>query len=287
VCDGAPVRVITPSDPPPTYSDPDAVVIVDTGSWSQLEPVQEWLKGRHAEAMIVDHHVQGDEAVAPVRHIDTKSASACQIVAELCRRVLGIKSIGELPAEVAHVLYLGVASDTGWFRHSNVSPEVMHAAAELLRAGADHVRLYQLTEQQSTAGRLKLQARALDSLRLLDGGRLAVMMLSLRDYESCGAEPGESGGLVDLPQTIPTVQVTALLTEVPPQGAGSGPMTKISLRSKPPGARGHAVDVNVVTRALGGGGHVRAAGARVAMTMEQTQAEVLRLVSQQTATWNG
>lgn len=257
----------------------DAVVVVDTGSWSQLEPFREWLTPRREQTFLIDHHVQGDGEVARRRHIDTAAAAACQPAAELCRILLEKPSLAALPRDVAHLLYLGLATDTGWFRHSNVTHRVMETAGSLLDAGADNVALYQVVEQRESPSRLRLLSRALASLELHEQGRLAIMSLTRRDFAEAGAQAGESGGFVDFGQSITGVQVTALLTEASPgeYGPGIGPVTKISLRSKPTHP---AVDVNAVTRTLGGGGHVRAAGARPALSMDRAKAEVIRLVGE-------
>jgi phosphoesterase RecJ-like protein len=282
VAGDTPYRILGERGPPPDVT-PDAVMVLDTGSWAQLEAVQEWLSQRREIAAVVDHHMQGDPEVAGRLHIDTGAAAVCQPVARLCCDVLASAEPCKLPPDVAEALYLGLATDTGWFRHSNVSRAVMNLAGELLDAGADHVRLYQFVEQQETASRLKLLSRALASLELFDKDRLVVMTINKKDFGETGAQPGESGGFVDFGQSIPTVQVTCLLTEASPtefgQGGQTGPLTKVSLRSKP---TDHAVDVNVIAKALGGGGHVRAAGARTMMTIDQTKAEIIRLVMEQT-----
>lgn len=268
----------------------DAVLVLDTGSWTQLEAVQPWLASRRAMTSVVDHHVSGNPEVASRLHIDTNAAAVCQPAAELARLVLDLPSLSALPADVAEAFYLGLATDTGWFRHSNVSRGVMETAGQLLDAGADHTRLYRLIEQRETPERLKLLARALASLELLDEGRLAVMKLSRKDFDQTKAQPGESGGFVDFGQSIPTVLVTCVLTEAAPgeygpsSGTADAPVTKVSLRSKPIGGPSNTgVDVNVLAKELGGGGHVRAAGARTTMNLEQTAARVLELMRRQTA----
>lgn len=269
---------------PPEVEGVDAVVVLDTGSWSQLEAAHEWLAPRREMTVLVDHHVQGDAEVAAHRVIDTSAAAVCQPVAELCRLILNVPDRTQLPADVAEPLYLGLCTDTGWFRHSNVSRAVMQCAGDLLEAGADHVRLYQSIEQRESLTRLRLLSRALATLELHDNGRLAIMSLTRKDFAESGAQPGESGGFVDFGQSVATVEVTCLLTEATPSDYGpgapaSGPLTKISLRSK---ASGHEVDVNRIAKSLGGGGHVRAAGARTTKSIEDTKAEVVRLVQEQT-----
>lgn len=265
------------ADGPPVVEGLDAVVVVDTGSWMQLEPVRGWLESHHDKAAVIDHHVQGDAGVAPRRHIDTSAAAACQPVAELCRLLLGASGLSGLPSNVAEASYLGLATDTGWFRHSNVSKAVMATAGELIEAGANPVHLYQVLEQNETPSRLHLLARALASLEVFDHGRIAVMRLTREDFRAAQASPGESGGFVDYGQAIRGVQVTALLTEASPgeYGGGPGPITKISLRSKV------GVDVNAVAKAFGGGGHVQAAGARVGLAMDEAARAVVARVTAQ------
>jgi phosphoesterase RecJ-like protein len=114
------------------------------------------------------------------------------------------------------------------------------------------------------------------------------MCLTRRDFAETEAQPGESGGFVDYTQTIATVRVTALLTEVSGEEAGSGRdgqvLTKISLRSKNPlDASDTDIDVNRVCQTLGGGGHVRAAGARLPMDLAAAKAMVLAAVRQAAA----
>lgn len=275
-----PHRVL-PASGPPADVHPEAVLILDTGSWSQLEPVREWLPSRRAITSVIDHHVQGDPDVASQRHIDTASAAACQPAAELCRLLLGAPSLANLPKAVADTLYLGLATDTGWFRHSNVNHRVMETAGQLLDAGADNVRLYQIVEQRESLARLKLLARALASLELHEGGRVAVLSLTREDFDLTGAQAGESGGFVDFGQSIDGVQVTCLLTEAAPgEYAGAQPggtLTKISLRSKSTPPR---VDVNAIARHFGGGGHVQAAGARSPGSISAVKGEVVKLLGE-------
>jgi phosphoesterase RecJ-like protein len=244
-------------NPPPASFEPDAVVVLDTGAWSQLGDYRPWLDARRDRCALIDHHLNGDAEVASRRVIEPTAAAACQIAAWLCAHLLKIGSPARLPVEVAEPLYLGLATDTGWFRHSNVSPGVMRLAADLLETGVEHERLYELTEQRERPARLHLLARALSTLELTDDG-FALMSLRQGDFEQSGASPGDSGGFLDIVKTVESVRVGVLLTELHPSGEGL--VTKVSMRSK--GGAG-MVDVHRASRRLGGGGHAQAAGARL------------------------
>lgn len=239
--------------------DPDVIIVADTGSWAQLEEVAEWLAPRRGHAAVIDHHRTGDGDVAPRRLIDVEAASTCEPMAEVCTRLLGLDSPARLPPTIASPLYVGLATDTGWFRHSNLRSATLKLAASLLDAGAEHAALYSLIEQSERPARIRLMARALASLEMHAGEQVAALTLTQHDFHDCRADPSDSGGFADIALAIATVKVAVVFTEAF-VGDGKEPVTKVSLRSKE-GPR--AVDVNEVARRFGGGGHVRAAGARV------------------------
>lgn len=262
-------------DGPPDW-EPDAIVVIDTGSWSQLELFQKYLAPRAAKTIVIDHHRRGDADVGERRWIDAGAAAVCQLAAGLSCLLLRVTP-EQLPGHVAVPLFLGLATDTGWFRHSNVDSGVLNLAADLVEAGVKPNELYQNVEQQDTPARLALMGRALSSLKLHDSpigsASIGVMSLTRRDFAETGASASETGGLIDLPQTIASVKVAALLNEA--DGADFGKpgqvVTKISLRSKT-----DAVDVDKVCRTFGGGGHAKAAGAKVDMPIQQAVEAVIR-----------
>ena len=252
--------------------DPDGVIILDTGSWSQLHEVREWLLDRHAIAGVLDHHRQGNPDVAPRRVILPEVAAVCEPAAELCRLLLKLPSIARLPIEVAEPLYLGLATDTGWFRHSNVSPSVMRLAADLLQAGVNHARLYENVEQRDRVSRLRLLARALGSLEMHQQDRVAMMSLTLKDFEDCRAASTDSAGFSELPLACEQVRVSVVLTEAYRTEGEAGHITKVSFRAKSgPGG----VNVAAIAEKLGGGGHIPAAGAKLPLPLAQARQKVL------------
>ncbi|MBX3391254.1 MAG: DHH family phosphoesterase [Phycisphaeraceae bacterium] len=251
--------------------EPDGIVITDTGSWNQLEHVKDWLGPRADRAALIDHHRHGDPASAARRFIDPGSAAACQIAAELARLLLKLPSVTGLPVGIARLCYLGLATDTGWFRHSNTTPSALRLAADLLDAGVDAPELYRIVEQSDREARVRLMARALAGMQLHDRGRFAFMSLTRADFAEFHAEQGDAGGFADHAQAIESVSVVAMFTESDPDSSGA-PVTKVSLRSKD-GEGG--VDVNAVARRFDGGGHIRAAGARIAAPIDQARQMVL------------
>lgn len=266
-------RTIEDNQPLPGAFDPEGILITDTGSWNQLAPFAEFLKPRLDRTTIIDHHLQGDAEIATRRHIDTTAAAAVQPVADICCQLLGLNSASQLPVDIALPLYVGLATDTGWFKHSNVDGRVMTLAGELLEAGVNHTSIFAMLYQRDRTSRFKLMARALESMEVVKEKNAAVMTVTLQDFKDTKAGPGETGGFVDLPQSVAAIRVVALLTE---QHDSDGTFTKLSLRSKPDEWEGKpAVDVNAVCNTLGGGGHARASGAKIRKPLEEAKAMVI------------
>lgn len=263
---------------PASAQDVDAIAVCDTGSWSQLEGLRPWLTGKAASTVIIDHHLHGNAEVAAMRLIDTKAAAASHIVADVATALLKLSPDAPLPLDVATPLYLGLATDTGWLRFSNVTSSTLRQAARLLESGVDHPGLYEMVEQQQRPTRPVLLGRALSSLTMHHGKRLALMTLRDKDLRELGAVGEDTGGFSEPVMSVAGVQVVATLTEMPPPTnapAGSGLLVKVSMRSKP---GPHAVDVAAIASTLGGGGHARAAGIKLFMTVEEAQRTIVEAV---------
>ncbi|GAB4545962.1 MAG: bifunctional oligoribonuclease/PAP phosphatase NrnA [Phycisphaerales bacterium] len=247
----------------------DRVVICDTGARQQVRSAGAFLEGRSAMTTIVDHHRSGDADMAGTRHIDITASAACVLIAELCAELLGT-SPASFDASLAEPIYLGTATDTGWFRHTNTDPRTLRLAADLLERGVDTDRLIRMSEYGDPPGRVELLRRALNGTRLFAGDRAAIMKITAHDLETSGVAQGDTGGIVDVVRSVRTVEVVALLVEI-----GDG-RVKVSMRSK---GGASPVDVASIAQAMGGGGHFHAAGARVEGDMEFADHLVERLLT--------
>jgi len=256
--------------------EPDLVMVLDTGAWAQVAPMRKVIEGRLDRTLIIDHHISGD---IPARHlfIDSTAAACASVVADVLdaladfdptksRRFTDQNPLFVDPA-VTESLFAGIASDTGWFRFSNTTAGTHLLAARLIHAGVDQAELYARLEQTDRPEKLALQVRAMSSLRLLAGGSAAMMVLLAKDFKETGALAEETERFVDIPQAVDSVKMVVLLTE-PPGGAVSSkpPAIRVSFRSKP-GA--NAVNVAEFAQQFGGGGHARAAGAKIEGAIEE------------------
>lgn len=242
-------------------AEPDLVMVLDTGSWSQVDRLAEWLRPRTDRAVIVDHHRSGDPAMAPLRLIDPSCASTTQLLVRVAD-ALGIELAPGGSGSVAEALFIGLATDTGWFRFSNADGAVFECAARLLRSGVEKDRLYRQIEETARPARLRLLARALASLELHAGGAAAIQTLTPEDFAESGGGAEDLSGIVNAPMVIGEVEMSVLVSISEPG------LVKLSFRSKPPIRPGAPfVDVDRFAARYGGGGHVHAAGAKVPGTI--------------------
>jgi phosphoesterase RecJ-like protein len=262
---------VHPRKPELPRGDHDLVVVVDTGAWTQLEVIAPWLRERHAQVIGFDHHARGD-FVAARRVVDVGCGSCTALLARLVDAMgvslaAGADERGR--GSIAEALYMGLATDTGWFRFPNARAAEFALAARLLEAGVDKDAMYQQIEQSSRAERVELQACALSSLEMLSAGRVALMRLRAADFAETGAMLEETAGIVNIPMEIAAVRASILVVEDAQAG-----IIKLSFRSKPADDSGSFIDVNELAARFGGGGHVHAAGAKQQGTLDEVVSRV-------------
>jgi phosphoesterase RecJ-like protein len=256
-----PARRITRFTPPGTaWSGADAIIVMDTGTWNQLDDFGPFLRASPAARVVIDHHLTQDDLGA-LRFVDTTAEATGRLAFE------AITALGQpLSESAAAALHVAVAMDTGWFHHSNTTAATHTLAAELIDAGARPALLYELLFEQNTLGRLKLIGLVLDRLQVTDGGQIAYSEIHRGDYAATGAEPSDSEDLVNYTRSLAGVEVGILFMEQLRGGV------KVSLRSR------SRVDVARVAERFGGGGHRLAAGTRLDGALADARAAVLQAV---------
>lgn len=239
---------------------PDVVCIADACTWLQLEGMRPLIADSGATVVVIDHHPTRD-AMADVEVVDPEAAAAAALVYGLLRA-----AGAAIDATTATYLFTGIAGDTDWFHLPNVTPETLELAAELMRAGARPTHVYEDLHLGDDLAKVHLWGRAIETLHPALDGRAMVMHLTRALFREIGADVGDTEGLINECLRVRGTQVGVMLVET------EGDRVRVSLRSRDP------VNVRTVAERLGGGGHRRAAGARLEGRISDVEAAVLREV---------
>jgi phosphoesterase RecJ-like protein len=230
-------------EPPADLAD-RAIVFLDCGNIDRMPA--DFLKQGNAQILNIDHH-HDNTRFGTLNLVDEDASCTAEIVYELLS-ILGV----ELTPEIASALYVGLITDTGRFMYANTDAKSHRMAAALIDAGVDvHDHFRRLYEHVPVA-KLKLIARALDRIEMKCDGELAFTYISTADYEAAGASEELTEGVIDYLRSLEGIAAAAVVRDQAPGGKRA---RKVSLRSSD-----GIVDVSLIARKQGGGGHTRAAG---------------------------
>lgn len=230
---------------PASLGDYDALFVCDCSTLDRLGAMGQEVLRRPGARVAVDHHVLDEADRRPwTCLIHDAAAPAAGLVAYRLAQALG----ASLPSGALEGLFVSLATDTGWFRYGNAGPEAWAVAAELVAAGVRPERVYGAIYQRNEPSRPFGIAAALQNLEYHRAGRVALAWLAEDSVGELRAGLGETEDVLDILRSVDPVEVVALVTQRAPG------QVKANLRSK------GNLDVNLVARSLGGGGHPRAAG---------------------------
>ena len=247
-------------EPPADLSD-RTVIFLDCGNIDRM-PI-DWLRdGRRM--LNIDHH-HDNTRFADVNLVDVEASSTAEIVFEIIKR-LGV----DVTESIAQALYVGLITDTGMFMYENTDARTHRVAAELIESGVDVNGIFRRLYERVPEAKLKLIARALGRIdRRLDGA-LSTTYLSAEDYAATGADETLTEGIIDFVRGIEGTSVAAVVRDKPDSQREA---RKVSLRSTD-----GSVDVSVIARKMGGGGHRRAAG----FSTDRSYDELVEFLSDET-----
>lgn len=236
----------------------DRLIVLDISDVSRLGQLAEAVRALPVDALVIDHHLPGDEPPGKTMLSDTAACATAELVFDFAReRGLTITT------PIAKSLYTALVTDTGGFRFGNTSPRCLAVAAELLTAGVDPEQMYARIYGSVPLGRLHLLRDALDTLEVDRPHGMAWVKVVAGALERHGVSSEDLDGVVEHPRSIAGVRLALLFRDL-----GHGKV-KVSFRSLA------GVNVNTLARAFGGGGHARASGALISGGLVDVETRVL------------
>ena len=237
----------------PAGIDADTLIVMECSDLSRTGVAG--LDGRFI--INIDHHA-GNRLYGSLNWFDVTAAACGEMVFELIR-ALAIP----LSFEIATHVYLAILTDTGSFHHSNITPRTFDICRQAVEAGVNPAIMARRVFDSNSFGKLKLIGALLDSMELVDSGRLAVLHLDDAMLAACGCTHNDTEGIINLPLTAREIQAVVFFK------AGAKGDVRVSMRSK------YDVDVRLVANEFGGGGHKNAAGFTVSGRIDTVRPTIL------------
>lgn len=237
----------------------DLVIGVDCGNLERLSANLEYYRGK---ILNIDHHISNDY-YGDVNYVDTSAAATAEIIYGLLNE-LKI----DLDINIGTCLFTSLVTDTGGFRHSNVTERTLSIAAKLRALGVNNTYIYTQLFDNKDFEELKAMGLTISKMELIFDGKLALMVIDSKD-----GDVGDSSEVIGYGLKVKGVEVALLIRE-------NEKGVKVSLRSK------NNVDVRKIAEALGGGGHIKAAGITFKdLTLEEVKYKLLRIIEDELKIW--
>lgn len=213
-------------------------IVVDTGS---ADRVSDQRYSTAEKVIKIDHHI-AQIHYGDIIYVEEEAPSCSQLIAKF-----GFEMGLKFNHKAAFALYTGIVTDTGRFRFRGVGSETFMIAAKLMEYDVDVEKLDNLLSVE-TMDVVKLKGHVLQNACFTDKGVAYVKMTRdvIDQYKVSDEEAAAQVGLIGSVEGYP---VYCLFMDYP---------TEIRIRIRSRGPR-----VDKLANKYGGGGHEKAAGARL------------------------
>ncbi|HLF33952.1 MAG TPA: DHH family phosphoesterase [Cyclobacteriaceae bacterium] len=243
----------------------DIIFCLDFNSLQRIDSMENVIRKSKAEKVLIDHHLD-PEHFADYELSSIDAAATAELIYEF------IVSLGDremIDKGIAECLYAGIMTDTGQFKHNNVTQNVHFVTANLMALGADTARVGSLIYDNNSIDRIKFLGYALyRKLTFLPEYSTAYIVLSAQDQNKFNAEAGDMEGLVNYALSLNDVVLAALISD---REEG----VKLSFRSK-----GEFSVNDFARKHFSGGGHKNAAGGSSDLDIEETVLKFIGIIKE-------
>jgi len=234
------------------------IVAVDVADERLLGSLQEEFGGK--VNLCIDHHVSNTE-FAENLYLDEDAAATAESMYELIYQMkVNINDI------TAKALYTGLATDTGCFKYSNVTAKTHIIAAELYNYNINAEEINRLMFDTKSKKLIELERMVLETAEYHFDDKCILLSVTAEMQEKTGCSGTELEGIAVISRSVEGILAGITLKQTDEE------QFKVSLRTF------HPLDASAICKSLGGGGHIRAAGASVKGNLEEVKAKVLAAV---------
>ncbi|MBC7714940.1 MAG: bifunctional oligoribonuclease/PAP phosphatase NrnA [Rhizobacter sp.] len=220
----------------------DLFIVTDTNSLERIGDGMKAIAQKAPSLLFIDHHPCPKEVMAE-NCIDTSKAATGELAGEL------IMSLGvPLNREMALPLYTAILIDTSSFRYPTVTGNTHRLIGSLMDTGVRPPHAYNMIYGTKKISYMKLLGKVLASAHTTKDEKIAWLTITDDLLEKFHVDSEDTLAFINHLLVLDNIKVAIMFREM-------GTEIKVSLRSI------GTVDVGVMARALGGGGHDHSAAA--------------------------
>jgi phosphoesterase RecJ-like protein len=218
-----------------------AALVLDCSSMSRIGNIAERMPD--IPVAFIDHHATAG-VPGPYDWLDESAPAVSAMI------LLLMEAMNHAPTkEEAELLFFGLSTDTGFFRHLDEhSSETFRIAARLVDAGVSPKRVFMAINGGRTLASRRMLGELLLRIQPYYEGRLLVSWVTIDDQQKYGMSSRDSDLLYQLMMGIVDCEVCFVVKQE------TDDMCTVGLRSR------DSVNVAKIAEKYGGGGHRLAAG---------------------------
>ncbi len=237
----------------------DVLISTDASDEQRTGECGAYARAHSQKVINLDHHAT-NTLFGDAYLIDSTAVSATEVVF----RWFETMNLS-FDKNIALPLLTGLVTDTLGFRTSNVTADTLSIAQKLMSAGASLAEVTARTLDNRPFDAIRIWRYALATAELHEGGVLSTHV-TLENAKEVGMTEANDLGLVGFLVKVDEAMISVVFKEV------DGGRINVSMRAKT------GFNVSQVAFALGGGGHIQAAGATVDGTLDEVKARVIPML---------
>lgn len=242
--------------------DYDAAIALDCGDAARIGNVRGLL--RDGKILVnIDHHKTND-LFGDVNLVLPKASSTAEVLYEIFTKMKIAWT-----KELATLIYAGVMTDTGSFRYDCTSARTHSIAGELIACGIQPQEIYTNIYDVVSAGDLKTFMKIANEVEFVQAGKIACLELRKKDIAKFSEGFDVRDKIFGFLRSALGVEVIVIFNEV------GKFRTRVNFRSK------GLVDVAQVAAQFQGGGHAKASGCTVELSIAETRKKILRVIGKE------
>ena len=235
----------------------DLFLILDSGSYDIVTGSKE-IKLPNIKKIIIDHHQTNKWSDYLLKLLDIEASSTAEIVYQI---LLDWNVI--IDFKIATSIFAGIASDTVFFKYEKNAKKTFQIATELLNSGADKNKIVEQSFDSFDFDLIQLIGEFLTKMQ--KGNGYVYSVLDNETFIKFGKQRGAREIVANLfARSIKNFDFGIMAVEFEKDKFA------VSFRSK-------SVDVSVIAKKFGGGGHKNAAGATIYGNIDQVIKKIKKI----------